>query len=331
MSGPLPDRDRSRFLKSLEKELESAGIEAAKEESERILEDALGLTRTRLFLDLGHEVPAAAVERSLKILEGRKKRVPLAFLLGKACFRDLELFVNDRVLIPRPETEILVDAVVREMKRTEKIRRAGLNPSYGTIPDQPISFLDIGTGSGAIAIALLKELPNARGTLLDISAEALEVARKNVEKYGFEKRATLEQGDILPHPNFFPEGEGKRMRGSGRFDLIVSNPPYLSETDFKTLQPELEYEPRTALDGGKDGLDFYRTVIPAAEEHLNPGGRLAFEVGMGQAEQVSAWLLEAGYVNIQRFQDLIGIERVVIAAKKEKTRNPKREIRNESE
>jgi release factor glutamine methyltransferase len=164
------------------------------------------------------------------------------------------------------------------------------------------SFLDIGTGSGAIAIAILRAFKNARGTLLDISKEALEVARENLNRYKLEERARLVQGNLFePFP------------GNEKWDLIVSNPPYLAEEDWKGVQEELKFEPKRALDGGKDGLDFYRKIILEAKDHMSAGAWLAVEVGQGQAEKVSKWLHEAGYDNIQRFNDYLQVQRVLMA------------------
>lgn len=310
-----------------------AGVAEACEETEKVLEEFLSVTRAELYLDLDREVPEAAAERFLTILKGREKRVPLAYLLKKADFWRETLHVDERCLIPRPETEILVEVAIKEAKQSEKIRRAGLNLPDKAVSSPPFSFLDIGTGSGAVAIALLREFPGARGTLLDVSAGALEVARMNLERYRLLDRATLVEGDIFlwgardsglgtrPGSSALRAAKRSAPRGTSPeklvpvFDLIVSNPPYLSKSDLVGLQPELEFEPRMALDGGEDGLDFYREIIPLAREPLTPGGFLAFEVGIGQAEQVSKWLQDAGYVNIQRFKDHLHIERVIIAKK----------------
>jgi release factor glutamine methyltransferase len=292
-------------------ELLRSGIEEAQEECERILMKLLGCSRPELYLK-GFEGDLADVrEGLLRILEKRARRIPLAYLLKEADFWHETLFVDERCLIPRPETEILVERALKALGRdTGKI----------------FSFLDIGTGSGAIAIAILRTFKNAQGTLLDISGEALEVARINIEKYGLQDRATLVRGDIFslherdsglgtrnedPAPGASPEGRVPA------FNLIVSNPPYLSEVDWEGVQEELKFEPRRALDGGKDGLDLYRKIITGAKDHLTPGGLLAFEVGRGQSEMVSTWLQTAGYDNIQRFKDHLGIERVVIARKGE--------------
>ncbi|MFH0986002.1 MAG: peptide chain release factor N(5)-glutamine methyltransferase [Candidatus Omnitrophota bacterium] len=269
------------------KELLGAGIDEAQEECERILMKLLGCKRSGLYLG-EHEMAASGVRgQFLTILEKRISRKPLAYLLNEADFWQETLYVDERCLIPRPETEILVEQVLK---------------AAGERAEKEFSFLDIGTGSGAIAIAILRELRNSRATLLDISKEALEVARKNLERYVLGDRVSLIQGNL-----FEPFSNGEK------WDLIISNPPYLSKEDWKGVQEELSFEPRMALDGGEDGLDFYRKIVQGAKGHLSPGGLLALEVGQGQADMVSKWLQEAGYDNIQRFNDHLRVQRVVTA------------------
>ena len=278
--------NQQNFLRFLNEKLAALGIEESLEESERILEDVLETTRTALYAEPHKEISSAATERSFKILEGRKKKIPLAYLLGKKDFWEETLFVAPGCLIPRPETEILVEEVIQAVHKK----------------NHPLAFLDVGTGSGAIAIALLRTFRNSQGTLLDISQDALSIAEKNVVSYELQDRAQLIQSDLFA---FFKAGE--------KWDLIVSNPPYLSDNDFIKIEPELRAEPREALDGGADGLDFYRRLIPEAKEFLKAGGMLALELGAGQCEAVSKWLQEAGYDSIQRSKDYLGVDRVLLA------------------
>ncbi len=268
-------------------ELSRAGIEEGREECELIWMKLLRSPRSCLYLQAHPDGFSRALKSFLKFVEKRTRRIPLAYLLKEADFWRETLFVDERCLIPRPETEILVEQVLKALGED-----AGKN----------FTFLDIGTGSGAIAIAILRTCPEARGTLLDVSADALDVARENVKRYALEDRAKLVCGDLFDARD-----------PSGRFDWIVSNPPYLSEADMKSLQEELKFEPSKALDGGSDGLDLYRRIVREATGRLNPGGAIGLEVGQGQADRVSKWLHEAGYVNIQRFKDHLGIERVIIA------------------
>ncbi|MFA7255484.1 MAG: peptide chain release factor N(5)-glutamine methyltransferase [Candidatus Omnitrophota bacterium] len=268
-------------------ELLRVGIEEAQEECERILMKLLGCARSGIYLK-EHELNTSGVRKKfLALLEKRFQRIPLAYLLKETDFYQETLYVDERCLIPRPETEILVEQILKALGENGK---------------KTVSFLDIGTGSGAIAIAILRALKEARGTLSDISGEALEVARENLRRYALEDRARQVRGDL-----FEPFAKDEK------WDLIVSNPPYLSAEDWKEVQKELKFEPQRALDGGKDGLDFYRKIIASAKDHLVPGGLLALEVGQGQAEQVSKWLQTAGYDNIQRFNDHLQVQRVVTA------------------
>ncbi len=307
------------------------GIAEAQEECERVLMKILGCSRSGIYLE-EHVLNASGVrERFLTFIEKRTQRIPLAYLLKEADFWQETLFVDERCLIPRPETEILVERVLEALGKDDK---------------KSFLFLDIGTGSGAIAVAILRALKNAHGTLLDISGEALEVAGINVEKYGLNQpviarsprcfalrskaigttRQSVFKNEIASPPARNDSESRARLVQGNLFDpfsvdekwnLIVSNPPYLSEEDWKEVQEELKFEPREALDGGKDGLDVYRKIIAGAKDHLIGGGLLALEVGQGQSEAVSKWLHDAGYDNIQRFRDHLGIERVVIARKKD--------------
>ena len=268
-------------------ELLRAGVEESQEECERILMKLLGCPRSAIYLEEHELVTSGVRERFLSLLEKRLQRIPLAYLLKGTDFWQETLYVDERCLIPRPETEILVEQVLKAL---------------GKVAERKFYFLDIGTGSGAIAVAILRAFKNATGTILDISGEALEVARENLKRYVLEDRAKSVRGDLFgPFSN------------DEKWDLIVSNPPYLSERDWKSVQAELKFEPKGALDGGKDGLDFYRKIIHCAEGHLTPGGLLALEVGQGQAEEVSTWLQTAGYDNIQRFNDHLQVQRVVTA------------------
>lgn len=269
------------------KELLGAGIEEAQEECERILMKLLGCIRSQLYLEEHGPALSQVRQEFLKVVEKRIKRNPLAYLLKEADFWQETLFVDERCLVPRPETEILVGKIFEAL---------------GGPKEKVFSFLDIGTGSGAIAVAILNACKKARGVLLDISSEALEVARENLKRYSLEDRARCVQGDLFQP--FLKEE---------RWDLIVSNPPYLSHEDLEKAQAELRFEPRRALDGGKDGLDHYREIVNGAKGHLLPKGLLALEVGLGQAELVSKWLQEAGYDNIQRFKDHLQVERVITA------------------
>ncbi len=284
-------------------ELSQAGIEEAQEECERILMKLLGCARSGIYLEEHELIVSGTCERFLTLIEKRLQRVPLAYLLQEVAFGQETLYVDERCLIPRPETEILVEKITAAIKEKVTATQKGtLGDDCPQKGDCHLSFLDIGTGSGAIAIAILRAFKNTQGTLLDISGEALEVAHKNLRRYALEDRAKQVRGDLF-----------EPFSNDEKWDLIVSNPPYLSEEDWKGVQEELKFEPRMSLDGGKDGLNFYRKIIAGAKDHLFFGGLLALEVGQGQADKVSAWLREAGYDNIQRFNDHLQVQRVIMA------------------
>ncbi len=295
------EADASRFmtLKEVFKagcdRLLSAGIDEARTECEHMLMQLLNLNRsTVLFLCSGQSPTAQGLtaeqeQQFFAWIDGREKRIPLAYLLGDVFFHGLKLSVGPGCLIPRPETELLVEKAAAVLRGTK-------NPV----------LLDIGCGSGAIALALLSEVKNANAVLADISRDALAITRTNVEKLKLEKRAEFVLSDLFSD---LPRGR--------KFDLIVSNPPYLTREDMSALQPELAHEPRQALDGGADGLDFYRRIIKDAGRFLKPGGCLGFELGAGQAEAVSAEMKRNGYEDLRIYKDHQDIERVVLGRVKD--------------
>jgi release factor glutamine methyltransferase len=284
------EETQGKILSEAVQELSSLGQEEAQISAERLLEDVLECTRTDLFLNLDRCLNDGVAEEYRRRVHLRKKRMPVAYISGKAFFRNEVLEVNRHCLIPRPETELLVEKF---------IECSGYKTSDG------FSFLDIGTGSGAIGISLLRNYSQARGTFLDISSEALTTARRNLEQSGFQQRAEIVRSDLW---------EAFRFDCPGRkWDVIVSNPPYLSGEDLERLQPEVRFEPRAALDGGKDGYDFYRRIIPEAKNYLVPGGWIGLETGAGQALKVAGLLSENRYLNLQIYRDHSGIDRVVMA------------------
>ncbi|MGI8632944.1 MAG: peptide chain release factor N(5)-glutamine methyltransferase [Solirubrobacterales bacterium] len=263
-------------LRAAERTLADAGVDQARLDAELLA--AAAVERDRAWLHAHADEPLAppAAERLRALLERRAAREPVAYILGRKGFRHIELEVDRRVLIPRPETELLVELAVA----------AG-----------PASVLDVGSGSGAIALAVADELPAARVVATDTSRAALEVAAGNAKRLGLTDRVRLERGSV-------PRGE--------RFDLILSNPPYVPVGDWDTLAPEIRsYEPRDALLAGPDGLDAVRALTPPGVAALAAQGRLAFEIGSGQAEETAAILGAAGLASIRTHQDLAGIERVV--------------------
>jgi release factor glutamine methyltransferase len=273
--------------------LRAAGVEDPRLDAEVLLAEATGWDRAALAADPEAEVPPAAARRFGEMVRRRLRREPVAYILGRRGFRRLELAVDPRVLVPRPETELLVELAL-ELR--------------------PGRVLDVGTGSGAIALAIADELPGCEVTATDTSAAALEVASGNAERLGLAGRVRLLPGTI-------PEG--------GEFDLILANLPYVAERDWASLQPEVtEWEPREALLAGPDGLDAFRALIPAcgrislrypAESTTAPGPTVsapglivALEVGEGQAAAVAELMNEAGLGGIEVRKDPAGIERVVV-------------------
>lgn len=262
--------------------LRAAGIGSAPMEAQLLLAHVLKRDRVWLAVNRDRAVPARDCERFARFVKHRSSRIPLQYILGETEFYGYTIFVSKHTLIPRPETELLVEQVIRLWR-----------PEYLTI-------LDIGTGSGCIAVALAKELPQARITATDISARALAVASKNIAHHGLGGRITLVKADLVP---------GKRTA----FDVIVSNPPYIPSRQIAGLQPEVSrFEPVAALDGGHDGLGFFRRITELIGSVINPGGMAALEAGAGQAAEVGGLLLRAlpgGRVEV--IKDYSGSDRVV--------------------
>jgi release factor glutamine methyltransferase len=264
--------------------LRAAGVEDPQLDAELLLAEATGWERARFVAEPGAAVPAAAGRQFGEMVRRRLRREPVAYILGRKGFRNLELAVDGRVLVPRPETELLVELALE------------LAPS---------SVLDVGTGSGAIALAVADELPACAVTATDTSPGALQVARSNAGRLGLTERVRFLEATL-------PDGEG--------FDLVLANLPYVAERDWPTLQPEVtQWEPREALLAGPDGLDAYRLFLPECGRALARHRRrspitLAVEVGEGQAPAVAALMREAGFGELETRRDLAGIERVVVGA-----------------
>ena len=280
--------DIKSLLEWSRRELANLGKEEAGASAERLLEETLGLERTFLFLNAGDRVSGPKAADYRRLILKRKARVPVAYLLRKAYFWDEVLEVRPGCLIPRPETEMLVDTF---------IRRSGLRKQ------SVFSFLDLGTGSGAIGIALLRYFPKAQGTFSDISRKALRITRLNLKNYGLLKRAETVCSDLF---------EKFEKPAGCKWDVILSNPPYVAQSDLSKLEPELKLEPVLALDGGKGGLSFYRRILRQAKRFLVPKGWLGFEVGAGQAPPVKALMLKNGFKNPMIVKDYSGIPRVLM-------------------
>lgn len=255
------------------------------------------LSQDRLFLYLNYDRPMEAQELSAyrACIERRLTGEPSQYITGTQEFWSLPLRVNPDVLIPRPETEVLVEAVLNFVR-------------HDPVAEANLSIIDLGTGSGAIAIALARELPGAKIVAVDLSLPALHVARENAKRNQVEEQLYFVQSDIYTG---IPGA-------SEKFSLVVSNPPYVSHAEFNQLPREIrDYEPRSALDGGPDGLAAVRRLIMAVPEVLRPGGGLLLEMGAGQVETVSTLVLESQkYKSFRILKDYSGIDRVLVAVKK---------------
>ncbi len=278
-----------RVLEWTTRYLRRGGVEAARFEAEWLLAHALRTERLQLYLNPDRPLSEAERARFRRLVQQRYRGVPLAYLLGTVEFFNVTLRVNEAVLIPRPETEQLVERILRDHQ--------------GRPPGR---FVDLGTGSGAIALALLKAWRDARAAAVavDISPAALRVARENAEKNGLLDRVTFVCGDWL-----------SAFRPDARFELIVSNPPYVPTEALPTLPREVRvYEPRRALDGGPRGLAALARLAREAPPHLAPGGRLYLEIGAQQAQDVVARLERTGaFARIDVLKDLAGHDRIVRA------------------
>ncbi len=262
------------MLDSTTQEMEAAGVEYARLDAEILLAEAMGVKREDLYAEPEREASPAASKVFRATVRRRCKREPVAYIQGRVYFRRLELEVNRHVLIPRPETELLVE-----------LARDGEN------------VLDVGTGSGAIALAIADERDGAQVTATDNSAAAITVARLNATRLGLSARFVQE--DLIT---------------GGPYDLIVSNPPYVRDDEWLDLAPEIrDYEPKEALLGGSDGLDVTRRLIQAAPDSLRNGGRLAVEVGVGQAGDVIKLMRDRGFAEPNICRDMAQLKRVVWA------------------
>jgi release factor glutamine methyltransferase len=279
-----------RTLAEGARRLADGRIESARVDAEMLMEHVLGMTREQLLTSRDFLLSEVHIQQYREHLRRRLEREPLAYIRGQREFWSLEFHVSPEVLIPRPETERLVEialALARELPQT-----------------QALEVLDIGTGSGAIAISLAKELPSAVIWATDVSPAALEIARRNATCNGVAERVRFFQGDL-----FKAIGES-----AGRFALIVSNPPYIRSAEIDALEPEASrWEPRGALDGGADGLNFYRRIARQARDYLAPNGAVALEVGADMGKEVSRLFTAGGYTGVAIFQDYAGRDRVVVA------------------
>lgn len=294
----------------------TAGIEDAETDAWLLAEYALGITKHKYYMDMQLAISEEEYEKYVKLLERRLNREPLQHITGSQQFMGLEFCVNEHVLIPRQDTELLVEMAMRAVEKCRQSKFGCVNreQSKGHIAKEDmfenadytttdkITILDMCTGSGCIAISLAKLCDNVQVTAADISLNALKVAREN---------AKINQVDVsFVHTDLFENIEGS-------FDLIVSNPPYIPTKVINTLETEVkDHEPLLALDGNEDGLEFYEKISGEAFEYLNENGYLLFEIGHDQRERVSSILRKKSSC-VKVYKDLANNDRVVIAGKEE--------------
>ena len=267
--------------------LKDAGIDQPSIDARLMLEVAAGVTRTEIVTDPYRELTDEQIATLNDYLERRARREPVSHIIGRKGFWKILLQVNKNVLTPRPETEVIVDEVLKAFPEA-----------------MPFSMLDLGVGSGTILLAVLAERPAAKGLGVDASNEALAVARDNAANLDLNNRAALMHGDWTAG------------LADASFDLVVSNPPYIPSAVIETLEPEVrDHEPRLALDGGEDGLEAYRLLAPEILRVLKPGGMFAVEIGYDQSKAVEALFNAAGAQQVRTIKDLSTHDRVVTGVK----------------
>lgn len=275
--------------RAIAERLAAAGIDSARLDARLLVAEVLGVAPDRVALAPDTPLSPDQAERLAALAARRQAREPMSHILGRRGFWTLNLKVTADTLDPRGDTETLVEAVLKRLPDR----------------DRPLRVVDFGTGTGAILLALLSELPNATGVAVDKSPAALEVARENAIAHG-----------LAPRIRFLLSDWGRDL--DERFDVIVSNPPYIPEQDIDGLEPEVaRYEPRLALAGGADGLDCYRQLVPQMARLLASGGIAGVEVGKGQAEAVAELYRQSGLDVLALEQDLAGVQRCVIGSRQE--------------
>ena len=277
--------------------LMNAGIEEARLDAWLLLEYTADISRAWYYAHPESEVNEEIVSEYLSLCQKRAEHIPLQHLTHQACFMGYDFYVDERVLVPRQDTEVLAEEALHQLRNMRNPR-----------------ILDMCTGSGCLLLSLLMELPDATGTGVDISAAALAVAERNRKNLELEKRAVLVQSDTFSG-DYFQKNSGNI---SLEYDMLISNPPYIATEEIETLMEEVRlHDPRKALDGMEDGLYFYRKITAEAGRYLKPGGWLLYEIGCTQGEAVSTMMKAAGFTGVQIVKDLPGLDRVVLGQKQE--------------
>ena len=274
---------------ALRNRLRDAGIEAAALEARLIAATAAGKSTEKLLRDMRYYATDEVERRAEEMVQRRLAGEPVAYITGVWEFRGLPMEVSRDVLIPRVDTEVLAETAIKYLKDTGRL---------------DARVLDLCSGTGCIGCAIAAELPRVRVVLSDVSPEAMEISRRNVSRNGLDGRISFLPADVMKLPPLM----------TGSFDLVVSNPPYIPTVEIMTLDPSVrDYEPVWALDGGEDGLDFYRAILKNWHGVIRQGGELMFEVGEEQAERVKDLMRMAGLREARSVLDTRGVERVVTA------------------
>lgn len=279
-------------LKKILDELQEGDLNNPFLDAQLLMTYVLNVDKTYLFVHRDQMLEQETVDRLMDLVKKRKKGYPLQYIIGKQEFMGLDFYVEPGVLVPRPDTEILVESIIDRVK------------TMGHTGNK-INIVDIGTGSGAIALSLAYYIKGSYIYAIDISDKALNIANKNCKDIGLEDRVVFLKGNLI--------NPLEKFHLDDRINIIVSNPPYIKSNEIAQLQTEVStYEPKLALDGGDDGLDYYREIIPIAKRYLINRGILAFEIGYDQGDSVSELMKSEGYVAIDIIKDLAGMDRVVI-------------------
>ena len=275
--------------------LMNAGIEEARLDAWLLLEYTADISRAWYYAHPESEVNEEIVSEYLSLCQKRAEHIPLQHLTHQACFMGYDFYVDERVLVPRQDTEVLAEEALHQLRNIRNPR-----------------ILDMCTGSGCLLLSLLMELPDAIGTGVDISEAALAVAERNRKNLELEKRAVLVQSDTFSGDYFQKNSGNDHME----YDMLISNPPYIPTEDIGKLMEEVRFhDPVLALDGREDGLYFYRRITEQAGKYLKPGGWLMYEIGCEQGTDVSAIMQGEGFTEVTVKKDLAGLDRVVIGKK----------------
>lgn len=266
-------------------QLKNMNIETYKLDAQLLLSKVLNKDRMFIMTNRNFEIEPERIEEYKKIIELRGKKMPVKYILQQCEFMGIDFFIKEGVLIPRPDTEILVEDAIEDIKKYEYINIA-----------------DVCCGSGIIGLSIAKYISSVKVCLYDISNIALEVTSENADRLNLNDRIKVFKSDLL----------SAALESNSKFDIIVSNPPYIRKEVIPTLMEDVKnYEPFIALCGGEDGLDFYREIVKQSKNLLNDNGTLAFEIGYDQKEAVSELLEAAGFTDIVCFKDFGGLDRVV--------------------